>query len=266
MHYLLAMNDRTEARTIPLDEANVEHCDRWDYEGSGIFSGAVNMQRDCELLQAVQDGSIRRPVLRFYRWLNPTVSLGLNQKANEVVDANALTESGYDLVKRPTGGRALLHKGDLCYAISARRTWHPEFRSLHSTYRAISAAIMHCLSELGIAVPESAQPVHKERGMVNPCFAMVSPFEVLIRGRKISGSAQFRSSESFLQHGSIRVRNDWNEGDLTSLWPTGISLRADAITSIDKELGHELEFNQLEEELLRSFSVCFGVKVHHVGR
>lgn len=249
--------------TIP-DAAILERRDHWDYEGCDIFSGVVNMARDRELLQGVQDGSITRPVLRFYRWLNPTVSLGLNQKAPDVVNSESLAKLGYDLVTRPTGGRALLHKGDLCYSIAARRTWHPEFRSLHATYRAISAAIMHCLRELGVSLPESAQPLHKERGTVNPCFAMVSPFEVLVNGRKISGSAQFRSSESFLQHGSIRVRDNWNDGDLTSLWPDGIALRADTITAIDRELGYELDFKDLEEQLLRSFAVCFQVRVDQI--
>ncbi len=256
------MSDASRTRTT-VQEANVlEGFEHWDYEGSGTFAGEINMHRDRELLQRVQDGSITRPVLRFYRWLNPTVSLGLNQKAAEVVNDESLADLGYDLVTRPTGGRALLHKGDLCYAIAARRTWHPEFRSLHSTYRAVSAVITHCLRELGISLSVSAQPLHKERGIVNPCFAMISPFEVLVDGRKISGSAQFRSHDSFLQHGSIRVRDNWNDDDLTALWPAGIELRADSITAIDRELGHEFDFEVLEKQLLRSFAASFGVRIN----
>lgn len=240
-------------------------CGVWGWLGHGLFSGMVNMQRDREMLAAVRNGTTSRPLLRFYCWEKPTVSLGLNQKADGVVNRLALERYGYDLVTRPTGGRALLHKGDLCYAIAARRSWHHDFRSLTSTYRAISAAIMLALKHLGL--PESMAPEARSvnREYVNPCFAMLSPFEVLVHDRKICGSAQFRSGDCFLQHGSIRIRDNWSRDDLISIWPPGISLSADTITSIDRELGREVTVVVVREALLAALKDSFGANIRSVS-
>jgi lipoate-protein ligase A len=182
-----------------------------------------------------------------------------------VIDVQKVSDLGYDVVVRPTGGRALLHKGDLCYAVASKRDWHPEFSSLGRSYRAISAALSEALMQLGVALPEAAVAVERERRDFNPCFAKMSPFEIQVAGRKICGSAQFRTGDYFLQHGSIRVRDNWNSDDLNSLWPAGFGLKADRITSIDRELGSELDFAELESALVRAFATTFSVDIRNLN-
>jgi lipoate-protein ligase A len=223
------------------------------------------MERDRNLLEALRLGAIHRPALRTYRWQKPSVSLGINQRTEEAVVGRAIADCGYDLVRRPTGGRALLHKGDFCYAIVARRAWHPFFKSLSSSFRNIAAAIVSALQSLGLKIPEVAGSIGGRQTHLAPCFALVSPFEVAVGGRKICGNAQYRSGEYFLQHGSIRVRDNWDNSDLNSIWPAGLAIDPGKITSIDRELGARVSFAELETELLAAFSTHFSVVITPLG-
>lgn len=211
----------------------------WRYLPFGTFTGEQNMSLDRQLLDDLQSGKSESTIVRFYCWDRPTVSLGTNQVADEVVVLEQIQRLDYGLVTRPTGGRALLHKGDICYAIIANRHSHPEFRSLTSTYRAIAQSIAAMLATLGINTTELPQTGTPSRSSLNPCFAMLNPFEVTVRGRKICGSAQFRSGDCFLQHGSVRIFDNWNQDDLTTLWPLGHQLAADQISSIEFETGRK---------------------------
>ncbi len=220
------------------------------------------MSLDRQLFEDLHSGKSGSPIVRFYCWDRPTVSLGTNQIAEEVVVLEQIQQLGYGLVTRPTGGRALLHKGDICYAIIANRHSHPEFRSLTSTYRAIAQSIAAMLASLGINTTELPQTGTPARSALNPCFAMLNPFEVTVRGRKICGSAQFRSGDCFLQHGSVRILDNWNEDDLTSLWPHGHQLAPDQITSIAVESGLEPALVEVvtafEEAVKDRFGVSLG--------
>ncbi|MCK4856482.1 MAG: hypothetical protein KAT58_00775 [candidate division Zixibacteria bacterium] len=244
-----------------VDNCDNANSDSWDYLGSGSFSGAFNMSEDRRLFELVRDQAVERPLLRFYRWENPTVSLGVNQIAEEVVNLAELTRHGYELIKRPTGGRALLHKGDLCYAIIARRDWHPKFRTLSLTYRSIASAITLCLQRLGIDVSGVIEPPAREKDTLAPCFTMTSPFEVTAAGRKICGSAQFRSGDSFLQHGSIRVQDNWNQADRQDIWPQGVMVDNAGITSVQRELEKDVAFPEVERTLLAAWEEYFGVDI-----
>lgn len=218
------------------------------------------MDWDQRLLQQLQRRERTRPILRLYRWQTPTVSLGKNQIANEVVSLAELERLNYGMVKRPTGGRALLHKGDICYAIVANRNSHPFFHSLTSTYRSIGEALSQVIQSLGIALTDLSSKGNNSRKDLSPCFAMVSPFEVTVGGRKICGSAQLRSGDYFLQHGSLRVRDNWNQDDLATIWPAGLALDADKITSVDREIGKRIEFKMIEEQILVAFRNGFQVQ------
>ncbi len=210
--------------------------DTWDQIPFGTFTGEYNMGLDRELLRQFQAGERTVPVVRFYCWDRPTVSLGTNQLAAEVVNLDVIQNLGYGLVHRPTGGRALLHKGDLCYAVIASRHSHPLFRTLTTTYRAIGQVIAATLTGLGINLTELPAEASCAHGRSNPCFAMLNPFEVTVRGRKICGNAQFRSGDFFLQHGSLRIQDNWTNSDLHDLWPEGNSLDGASITAIEREV------------------------------
>jgi lipoate-protein ligase A len=233
----------------------------WDYLGLVTETGAANMALDRSLLVQLQQGIRLRPVVRLYAWERPTISLGTNQIGDEVINRGAAARLGYDTVRRPTGGRALLHKGDVCYMIAAHRDHHPLFHSLTSTYRAIGAVIANMLRSLGVDFTDSATSGTESRKSLNPCFAMLSPFEVTVAGKKICGSAQFRSGGFFLQHGSIRVRDNWSSDDLISIWPTGYELDACRVTSVDDERGQITAFSEIEAGFLDALECQFGIGV-----
>jgi len=233
----------------------------WNYLGLVTDTGEANMALDRSLLAELQTGTRLRPVVRFYVWERPTISLGANQIGDEVIARGAATRLGYDIVRRPTGGRALLHKGDICYMIAAHKDHHPLFHSLTSTYRAIGAAIADMLLSLGIDLTDLPTTGAESRRSLNPCFAVLSPFEVTVAGKKICGSAQFRSGGFFLQHGSIRVRNNWNSDDLTSLWPTGYELETGIVTSVDCERDQITAFSEIEAGFLEALERHFCISI-----
>jgi lipoate-protein ligase A len=225
-------------------------------------TGEANMALDRSLLEQLQTGRRNRPIVRFYVWKRPTISLGTNQIGDEVIESGAVTRLGYDIVRRPTGGRALLHKGDICYMIAAHKSHHPFFHSLTSTYRAIGTAIADMLQSLGIDFTDLPTSGTESRRSPNgPCFAMLSPFEVTVAGRKICGSAQFRSGGFFLQHGSIRVRDNWNLDDLTIVWPTGYELETNRVTSVDCERGQITAFSEIEAGFLEALERHFRIGI-----
>jgi lipoyl(octanoyl) transferase len=243
-----------------IDTANSDPMS-WRYFGLVEDSGQANMALDRSILEQLCAGTLTCPVIRFYLWGKPTISLGTNQTADEVVDIVAAARLGYDIVSRPTGGRALLHKGDICYAIAAHKDFHPHFHSLTSTYRAIGATIADMLQTLGVQLTDLPSEGTESRRSLNPCFAMLSPFEVTVAGKKICGSAQYRSGGFFLQHGSIRVRNVWGEDDLTSLWPSGYKLEGEKITCLDLELGRKTDFSEIEGGFLSAVKRNFSVQI-----
>ena len=149
--------------------------------------------------------------LRLYAWARPTLSLGRHERGRGVFDVRALRESGIDLVRRPTGGRALLHDHEVTYAVAAPAT----AGSLGETYRAVNALLRQALQALGVAVDEAARaprtgtlqaPPLRPDGA--PCFAEPSAGELAVDGAKLVGSAQWRDGGAWLQHGSILLEDD----------------------------------------------------------
>ena len=157
------------------------------------------MARDAALLRDHRPGD--DPVLRIYRWEPAAVTIGYNQDQDDF-DAAAIAAAGYDLVRRPTGGRAILHADELTYAVIGSSPGPVFGASLHETYMKINEALLEFLRELGIEADISTGESRDEaRGLV--CFRSAGKHEVSVAGRKIIGSAQRRTAGVFLQHGSI---------------------------------------------------------------
>lgn len=166
--------------------------------------GAWNMAVDEVLLEGVASGKAP-PTLRFYRWKPACLSLGYFQ-TYAVVDPDACRALGIDVVRRPTGGRAILHDRELTYSIALPASVLGHDRGILPSYRRISQALQAGFAELGVATtiaPESAAPTEPEHGPI--CFDRPSAHEILLQGRKLVGSAQVRRSEALLQHGSILI-------------------------------------------------------------
>lgn len=169
-------------------------------------SAAENMAVDQHLLMLLEAGELKCPVLRLYGWSKPTVSLGYHQRLAQVVDLKALHAHDLDLVRRWTGGRAVLHDHDeITYAVIAP-TREPFNQRVSHNYCLIGKALQRFtdLGHLSGRMQTGAEDVAAVRAMRHaPCFASLSTAEIEQGGRKLIGSAQKVGRGAFLQHGSI---------------------------------------------------------------
>jgi lipoyl(octanoyl) transferase len=176
------------------------------------LDGAGQMAADEALLASVVAGA--PPALRLYRWTPPALSLGRFQPEDDV-DAAACARFGVEVVRRPTGGKGLLHGGDLTYAVSMPR---PEGAAggVDAVYELLAGALIDGLARLGV---EAA--VARHDGPAGPaCFAAQQGADLRVGDRKLCGSAQVRRAGAVLQHGSILLeRLAFDETDLFSSRP-----------------------------------------------
>jgi lipoate-protein ligase A len=170
--------------------------------------GAWNMAVDEALLEAVGRG-VSAPILRLYAWKPACLSLGQAQSAADV-DGELLAGYGWDLVRRPTGGSAILHINELTYAVVAPLDEPRVKGTLMESYLAISRALTRALGFLGMEVTArddaEARQVARSRNPV--CFEQPSSYEIIFQGKKIIGSAQARRGAAFLQHGALPLAGD----------------------------------------------------------
>lgn len=170
-------------------------------------NGAYNMALDETLLHGVQDGS--PPVLRLYGWDPPAISLGYAQNVETELDVLACRAAGVDIVRRPTGGRAVLHWQELTYSAIFSADSDLFGSRIEETYGVIGACLVAGLRRFGIDVDlEKAQvrPPRPRKGRAAlPCFSSMARSEVKWAGRKLVGSAQRRFPGAVLQHGSIVI-------------------------------------------------------------
>jgi lipoyl(octanoyl) transferase len=232
---------------------------KWKYIDSGPNFAAYNMAVDEELLARAQAGE-STPVLRLYSWDPPAVSLGRFQKLETAVDAGACKRLGFDIVRRITGGRAVFHFHELTYSIVAPLD-NPMFPpTVLGTYKVIAAGLLAGLRNLNITA-EMVSRSERHAALVNnnsrdpSCFSSPSWYEIIVKGRKIVGSAQRRMTRAFLQHGSILVSYD---PKLESLVIPGSGASA-CITSIQGELGSPVSHEEVKQAFWQGFQSALGV-------
>jgi len=161
--------------------------------------GAENMALDAALLAEVHRTG--RAFLRLYRFDPPCLSFGRHEPARARYDGEGLARLGIDVVRRPTGGRAVWHEHEVTYAVAAPVAM---FGTLRQSYRAIHARLAAALRTLGAeATLAPDRPTVRPSDRPAACFATPVGGEVLVGGRKLVGSAQLRDGAAFLQHGSI---------------------------------------------------------------
>ena len=188
--------------------------EKWRLINHGAGPPDWNMAVDRALLDhAVDAGGI--PTLRLFWWTPHALSLGANQKAHESIDWTLLAADGYGVVRRPTGGRAILHGEELTYSVTAPAP--PG--GITAAYRWLSDGLRGGLAEAGIAVDlerrhalpaggDSAEHRGTSLETRHPCFSTAGRYELMAGGRKIVGSAQCRSRGWLMQHGSILLGNE----------------------------------------------------------
>jgi lipoate-protein ligase A len=175
----------------------------WRFIRDAPAVGAWNMAVDETLMESVRAGAA--PTLRVYGWEPACLSLGRNQPGAGLYDEARIRSLGVDIVRRPTGGRAVLHEAELTYSVIASDRTLGGARQI---YRTINLVLARALARLGASVvvspeePDRTAPVPSTA----PCFAEPVPGELLAGGRKLIGSAQMHVNGVLLQHGSIPLR------------------------------------------------------------
>lgn len=239
----------------------IGHHDRdpWRLLVDAALPGAVNMARDVAMLEAAADGT-GLPSLRLYGWNPPCLSLGRHQGV-EAADLEFCRAEGIDVVRRPTGGRALLHHLELTYALAAPLGAGPLPRGLQEAYRAICGALVAALRSLGVAAELTPGEVNLElpspRSPV-PCFEAPAGGEVVVGGRKLVGSAMRAHGGAVLQHGAVLL--DW-DGRLQA---GALGLADDCalrprVTTLAAELGRAAAPGELEAAICGAFAAAFAI-------
>lgn len=197
----------TGASTLRAPRANESYPPTmlWRFLTSPPLRGTLNMAVDHALLERARQSN--EGVIRIYEWSTPTVSLGRNQKAVGQYDAALARAGGVDVVRRLTGGRAVLHGREITYSVTAPCDSDV---GLREQYNAINQALLAGLRALGVRadIVERRKRMPSPGGGAAPCFELPAPGEIAVDGAKLVGSAQVRENGAFLQHGSILVHND----------------------------------------------------------
>ncbi len=164
------------------------------------------MAIDDAIFCAVRKGE-SPPTIRLYEWQPEAVTVGYSQRTDEVIDCERCFKDGVDVAKRPTGGRAVYHKNEIAYSVTAS-TDDPSFGgNIRKTYRSISAVLCEGIIECGgdavLSSGKNSAGKHFTQGRISPCFVSSSRYEITVNGKKLVGSAQRRMNNFFLQQGSI---------------------------------------------------------------
>jgi lipoate-protein ligase A len=228
---------------------------KWRLVPYAIHGPAYNMAADEAILQCYLQGLVP-PTLRFYGWDPPSLSLGHFQKIEGGVNLGNLSAGGFGLVRRPTGGRAVLHHHELTYSVVAgAKDGLPG--NLAGSYLYISRAFVDTFGQFGVA-GELHPKTTAEASSTGACFESPSWYELKVNGRKLVGSAQLRRGDSFLQHGSILL--DFSADDLATVLqlPEGFTVNQlikrlrQKVTSF-RELGVMVEPTRLADAITDSF-------------
>ncbi|MGH2582573.1 MAG: lipoate--protein ligase family protein [Anaerolineales bacterium] len=183
------------------------HRARWRIIHHEPARGAWNMAIDEAILEGVQ----RRespPTLRLYAWEPACLSLGFAQTVKDV-NLDALHSHGWEMVRRLTGGRAILHTDELTYSVIGPTEEPRLVGGVIESYQRLSKAMLHALELLSLPVIHQGPNGHHSRMENNPvCFEVPSDYEITLGGKKLVGSAQARRKGGVLQHGSLPLHGD----------------------------------------------------------
>jgi lipoyl(octanoyl) transferase len=218
--------------------------------------GAWNMAVDESILDAYEGAAEPPPpTLRLYGWRPAALSLGKTQRSEGAHDAAALREEGVDLVRRPTGGDAVLHEHERTYAVIGAGGGPPFRGGPVDTYRALARALVAGLARLGVEA-EAVEPApggRVRRGVI--CFERVGAWEIATSGRKLIGSSQFRRRRAFLQHGSLPLRLEARR--LARL--TGVPTDATRFTDLESATGRVVDPAELDRAVVAGMEEVFGI-------
>lgn len=250
----------------------------WRLIKDDYHNGFINMAID-EAIMIAHRESLVPPTIRFYQWFPPAVSLGYFQDLKQEIDIDACQNMGIDIVRRPTGGKAVLHDKELTYSFVIKENHSLVNDSILETYKKISGGIIRGLYYLGVKaklVPlreklQDVSSVNEDKSknfhpdIKSICFSVPSQYEVQVDGKKIVGSAQVRKGGIVLQHGSLLIKLEKDKLFSVFNFPS-IQVKEKLksgfnATSLEEVLKREISFSELSDILPRGFEEEFGVKL-----
>jgi lipoate-protein ligase A len=196
-------------------------------------------------------------VLRVYSWETPTLSLGRHQPARGLYDLAAIRAAGLGVVRRPTGGRAVLHHREVTYSVTAPLApkGSMERVSARQVYDAINGLLVEGLRRLGVPAGLTRTPsIRAPRPSEHPCFGAATEGEVVVDGRKLVGSAQWRDPDAVLQHGSVLVADDQSLLASLSLAPSELA----PVATLSQVLGRSPSVSELAGALRDAVDEALG--------
>jgi len=235
----------------------------WRYMDSGPLPGSGNMALDQALLEAHARGDTP-PTLRVYSWRPPAVSLGRFQRSESSVDLHACQVLGVDVVRRPTGGRAILHTTEEVTFSLVVSTARLGTTGVMDSYRSLAAGILAALRSLGLEarLAERSSPSSSRIAATDPaCFAVKARCDLVVGSAKLVGSAQVHSSGAVLQQNSLPLHlrpEDWRQVFLRSPDPPGA-------TGLSAAAGREVSYQEVAAALRAGFAAAFGVSFEDAG-
>jgi lipoate-protein ligase A len=232
-------------------------------------TGAENMEIDQRLMDAFLDGRFQQRfganscLWRFYGWQPWAITLGYNQKESDI-DIARCRQAGIDVVRRPTGGRAVFHAEEFTYSFFAESS-EPN----HLLYRMVHEVIRHALEALGIHADFCRSTLSGSHGAPTggavSCFTASARYELQVQGRKLVGSAQRRTRSVLLQHGSLPLSGQHKElcryiaSSEEGAFDEIRSEMEKKTISLEEILGYLPPYHHLLELMLRSAGVTQGV-------
>jgi len=237
----------------------------WRLIKSPASTAAFNMALDEALLSTTAQKKAL-PTLRLYSWQVPSLSLGYAQPATDA-DQSELSKRGWQLVRRPTGGKAILHTDELTYSITAPLDEPLVAGSLLESYQRISCALQTALNLLDTNtnadnIPDLPFETSKKEPV---CFQTPSNYEITWNGKKLIGSAQARKLGGVLQHGSLPLYGDLSRITQVLAYPSHFERESAAkktlsqATTLEIAAGRIISWEQAAEAVIQSFSAKFGI-------
>jgi lipoate-protein ligase A len=242
----------------------------WRLIQTSAARGAWNMAVDEAILEA-SGGGLVPPTLRLYAWTPPCLSLGYAQPFSDV-DQSVLKQRGWDSVRRPTGGRAILHTDELTYSVAGPMDEPRLAGGVLESYRVLSDGLLYALQLLGIPAqaeekPGAAAPPAGQPNQNPVCFEVPSNYEITVGGKKLIGSAQARRKEGVLQHGSLPLYGDLTRIVQALVFPDAQARERAAArlleraTTAERILGYPLDWGQAAQAFAEAFSHRLNIRL-----